>query len=47
MPSRTRSAAVGLVPRDGKPKLLINVNASLAVNMSLDPQILRLAELIQ
>ena len=39
--------AVGLVPRDGKPKLLINVNASLAVNMSLDPQILRLAELIQ
>ena len=39
--------AIGLVPRDGKPKLLINVNASIATGMQLDPGILRLAELVR
>lgn len=38
---------IGLVPRAGKPKLLINVPASIAAGMQLDPQILRLAELVK
>ncbi len=38
---------IGLVPRGGKPKLLINVPASIAAGMQLDPQILRLAELVK
>lgn len=42
-----QGVALGLVPRDGKPKLLINVNSSLATGMNLDPNILRLAELVR
>ena len=38
---------LGLVPRNGKPKLLINVPASLDAGMRLDPQILGLAELVR
>lgn len=38
---------IGLVPRGGKPKLLINVPASIAAGMQLDPQVLRLAELVK
>ena len=38
---------IGLVPRSGKPKLLINVPASITAGMQLDPQILRLAELVK
>ena len=42
-----QGVAIGLIPRDGKPKLLINVNGSIAGGMQLDPQILRLAELVR
>jgi hypothetical protein len=42
-----QGVAIGLVPRDGKPKLLINVGCSIASGMQLDPQILRLAELVR
>lgn len=42
-----QGVAIGLVPRDGKPKLLINVTASISSGMQLDPQILRLAELVR
>lgn len=38
---------LGLVPRGDKPKLLINVGASVASGMELDPQVLRLAELVR
>lgn len=38
---------LGLVPRNGKPKLLINVGASVEAGMRLDPQILGLAELVR
>ena len=38
---------LGLVPRNGKPKLLINVAASVDAGMRLDPQILGLAELVR
>jgi hypothetical protein len=38
---------IGLVPKDGKPHLLINVGASLSAGMQLDPQILRLADLVR
>lgn len=40
-------AVLGVVAQDGKPKLLINVNASIEAGMQLDPQILRLAELVR
>jgi hypothetical protein len=38
---------LGLVPRGDKPKLLINVGASVTSGMELDPSVLRLAELIR
>ena len=38
---------LGLVPRGDKPKLLINVGASVANGMELDPSVLRLAELVR
>ena len=40
-------AVLGVVAKDGKPKLLINVSASIEAGMELDPQILRLAELVR
>lgn len=40
-------AVLGVIAQDGKPKLLINVNASIEAGMKLDPQILRLAELVR
>jgi hypothetical protein len=38
---------LGLVPRGDKPKLLINVGASVSSGMELDPSVLRLAELVR
>lgn len=38
---------LGVVPRGDKPKLLINVGASVSSGMELDPSVLRLAELVR
>jgi hypothetical protein len=40
-------ATVGLVVRDGKPHILVNLSASRAVGMDLDPKLLQLSEVVR
>ena len=40
-------AVAALGNREGRPRLVLNLGASVAVGMELDPQILRLAELVR
>ncbi|HVO11449.1 MAG TPA: YfiR family protein [Vicinamibacteria bacterium] len=40
-------ATVGLVVRDGKPHILVNLGASRAAGMDLDPKLLQLSEVVR
>jgi hypothetical protein len=40
-------ATVGLVVREGKPHILVNLNASRAAGMDLDPKLLQLSEVVR
>jgi hypothetical protein len=40
-------AALGLVVRDGKPNILVNLSAAKAAGMDLDPKLLQLSEVVR
>lgn len=42
-----RGATVGLVVKDGKPHILVNLSAAKAARMDLDPKLLQLSEVVR
>jgi ABC-type phosphate/phosphonate transport system substrate-binding protein len=42
-----QGAAIGVVSKDGKPAILINLGSARAIGMDLDPKLLQLAEVIR
>jgi hypothetical protein len=42
-----RGAALGLVVRDGRPHILVNLSAARAARMDLDPKLLQLSEVVR